>query len=850
MSDDDLHDDPSTAIKDLDKRLSDAFDRCYFQTACRVAAELKRTARGARRLRPYVHALHTLTNTANDVLDPEQGREAAIELIAVLESEDRARQIQPDLDMADYESLVSQVSSCAYDNLGESTAMTHGYNSEGIHDAIAEGIEVCRRTGKLECINCFRGYAVEVFNAADDLEMALHHARQITATGNARPGFDRRWAGTQDETTILLIAGQVEAAEQACRRGLELISTYHSPRRALLLTANHLETIRLLKGEPEPAEKQEADEAIPPAEEFPRYRLLLDQREALRLGLAGDHAAAIQLLTDWDARLNARHCFKYWAEVRLRLIAAYRMMGDDRRAEALARPLESKARDARDWLTLRRLARLLDPSTPVTPTAPSGPLILSATTTIEPAVDTPADEPEPIEDSEPAVSPLGQTIAELMSKMDAAEDSDNEASDTLLESVLAIDPKTATDPGDVAKLLHLARFLTVDPSHGPRLWAWAEAVAAPFPRNATILSLLATLGDRRRTADGSLVAVAIDPKRIDALFKSSLDLDPEHMGNFSRAAIHHYTNGRLNEAERCLARVLRFDRGNAWAAHWLAEIYRDSDRAQDALAVLDLALRAGSESAELAWEALVLAQFLGRHEALLTYAYHYETLAPGQSWTNYYRALALLALGRGEEALAAIDEEERRTEASQLQVNIIRACACSALKREEDFRTHLKVVLAIKLSEVTSLTKNGLINLFDKLWDAATDLPEDDPLRDALVKRLLETGLATDSLFDATRKAAPKVEEIGFFVCKLDQPLDATWKDSPGCLSGESSWTGYEIAWGVLAESEAEASELALQWQARCGVALPATITAIQAEEGQYHDHPGVVWQGLRSPRE
>ena len=52
---------------------------------------------------------------------------------------------------------------------------------------------------------------------------------------------------------------------------------------------------------------------------------------------------------------------EHWLDVRLRLIAAYRLEGDEKRAEALGRQLEAKAREARDWLTLRRLARLLDP---------------------------------------------------------------------------------------------------------------------------------------------------------------------------------------------------------------------------------------------------------------------------------------------------------------------------------------------------------------------------------------------------------------------------------------------------------------------------------------------------------
>jgi hypothetical protein len=45
-----------------------------------------------------------------------------------------------------------------------------------MHGCISDGIQVCQRTGKLECVNCFREYAAEVYLAADDLPMALHQA--------------------------------------------------------------------------------------------------------------------------------------------------------------------------------------------------------------------------------------------------------------------------------------------------------------------------------------------------------------------------------------------------------------------------------------------------------------------------------------------------------------------------------------------------------------------------------------------------------------------------------------------------------------------------------------------------
>src|SRR5262249_7849044 len=112
---------------------------------------------------------------------------------------------------------------CAYDNLADGTGVLEGYNSEGMHGCITDGIQVCRRTGKLRCISCFREYAMDVYTAADDLAMALHHARSISSQqGGWSNRGDRRWLGHKHEAWLLLLAGQVAAAEEALERALTL----------------------------------------------------------------------------------------------------------------------------------------------------------------------------------------------------------------------------------------------------------------------------------------------------------------------------------------------------------------------------------------------------------------------------------------------------------------------------------------------------------------------------------------------------------------------------------------------------------------------------------------------------
>ncbi len=84
MSGDDANpdlDDATDTLDQLEEAKNEAIGHCQHRTACRLASEIKRRARSERRLRPYALALHTLTNLATNLLDPEQGREAAIEFL-------------------------------------------------------------------------------------------------------------------------------------------------------------------------------------------------------------------------------------------------------------------------------------------------------------------------------------------------------------------------------------------------------------------------------------------------------------------------------------------------------------------------------------------------------------------------------------------------------------------------------------------------------------------------------------------------------------------------------------------------------------------------------------------------
>ena len=152
--------------------------------------------------------------------------------------------------------------------------------------------------------------------------------------------------------------------------------------------------------------------------------------------------------------------------------------------------------------------------------------------------------------------------------------------------------------------------------------------------------------------------------------------------------------------------------------------------------------------------------------------------------------------------------------------------------------------LAEPLSRVDYLTEAGLARLFDRLYRAACGLSSPTGQRDEVERLLIATGLAPEALFEADRAKRDSIDDLGFFVAVVHQPLGPDWPTSSGCLAGQSEWTAYRAAWGVLARDEEEAGAIALAWQARIG-SLPPRLVEVQSQGGSYRDAPGVVWQGL-----
>ena len=109
-------------------------------------------------------------------------------------------------------------------------------------------------------------------------------------------------------------------------------------------------------------------------------------------------------------------------------------------------------------------------------------------------------------------------------------------------------------------------------------------------------------------------------------------------------------------------------------------------------------------------------------------------------------------------------------------------------------------------------------------------------------------GLAPEEVFEAERLSNQETD-VTLFRCLVRQPLDDQWNDFEGRLAGQEDWDEYLAEWGVIAEDEDAAAEIAIDWQSRCYV-VPAEIEAIAPSEDTFFDAPGAVWQGMRYPPE
>ncbi|MCA9130788.1 MAG: hypothetical protein KDB22_27065 [Planctomycetales bacterium] len=852
-------------LQELSAKESELTRLCQFESANRVASEVRRLARGERRFVPYLQATFTIMNTAADRLNPQAGRDAAIEIIGLLESNDLARAIQPDLSDQEYDAAVHWYSSCGYDNLAKATAEICGHNSDGIHACVNEGIEVCRRTGKTQCITCFREYATEVYRAADDPDLALHYARMGVAGVNRGP-HDRRWAGARDVMDILLSRGELAAAVESVDAVIEFADVWHSPIRARLITKTRLTEIAYLLGEPHRWQDQCQQES-PQTGEFLAHELLSEHTQASIDCLAGHFDAAIERLARWDQYLTRRKCFEHWSKTRLRLLAAHRMAGHQHEFERLADQLQKKSQSARDWHVLHCLNHLRDESSiavpiPLTANFDVGPFaatrtkvpsttsaFMSSNTTLECSAEEPIATSVQSEVEIPAVIKNIQLRLGLLVPDVTSTGEDQDSIDKIITDLLAISPENLGSEKTQSAFRHWAlntiAYLVHEADRVEEIWDWAGGLLSVKRQDAVTLSLYARLGCILRYDYAEQMSDKIDDRHLESWFRESLDLDFEKATNFERAGDFFLFQENLGEAERCYARGCRLDRSHAELASKLARIYRRTEREHDALAVLDMAIRAGADDPNLLWEAALTAQSLDQHESTLAYLRAYQNAVPDQPWFNYYRAIALLELQRYPEALAAAQLEAELNPDCTFPVLVQRAGVAAGTGQLAELQQLVSEIVSIPLASIDYMTLSGLEKVMFILWKATESLAEDDPVRAQVRDRLVASSLAPERLFELHRVKGDPIEGLKFYLCLVEQPLDEHWYNWHGRLAGEEGFTSYRVAWGVLARTGTEAAELVLEWQSRC-YPLEARVVDVELVDEGYTEHMGVVWQRFR----
>ena len=846
----------------LNAREEENQQKCYRRSAVRIAQEIRRRAKAEQRLLPYMHACFRVMVNSSSLFDAAAGRDASIELIRLLESPEQARRIQPDISDSDYEHAIHWLSSCAYDNLADNTAELLGYNSDGMHQCINDGVQVCRRTGKLQCISCFREYAAHVYCAADDMEMAIHFARQ--SVDNPNPASEaRRWASSHTLTRMLLRSGRLQDAMESVQRGWQLVGTYHSPLEAQHKTFELYGEIMALSGQA--IDPGLAPKELPPQDEYPHLHMVKDYVAAVRELMAGDFQSAIARLTPWDTLLQSRQQLSNWLQTRLRLLCAVRMSGDIDRLRSLSQELEPIARKARDWYTLRCLTQINDLQQPAMPVPTLKPFTLGPLAPKQPqtvrevsqdAATGSAQEPNVSADDSgsqvpdiPAdFQPLAMNILMLGQKIQFGVDFDPVELSKARAALLNVNASAEDPPHRIHWLLHLMTFVLPPSTEAEAVWQWTQRLAELRPQDAVAMNLHATIASRIYLVDEASMANApLTKEQIAERLRRSLDIDPSRASNFERAGEFYARFGEDSEAERCFARAFRLDRNRTSAALSLSDIYARTDRPTDALEVLDLSLREGQGDARAAWQAAVLSSYLEKYEVALTYLKRFGEAVPDHAGMVYYQAQALLALRRPDEALEAIKRFYELEPDRPFVARLIESAAHGQKRDHANTIASLELFLNESLSTVDYLPTQAIAKLIDLLWNACEWLDSTEPIRQRLLKMIVSSGMTPERYFESLRMARSKEEGVSFYIVAIHQPLPDDWGQSPGCGAGQQEWSQYAIRYGVLSTSQAKAERLALEFQAQSGLP-PATLGEVQAFDQEYVDSPGIVWQSIPEP--
>ncbi len=880
------------------------------RSALKAMTEAKRFAKTHHLLMPYIHACFSITNYCQALFEPEIGADNAMEIIALVESEEKARKFQHDFDQDFYEYTVHWVSACAYDNLAIHTGTRNGYNSPVVLGAVDDGIHVCRRTGKLECIECFREYAVDTCLASGDFEMGEHYAR-LCATSTARENADdRRYVGYKDLVRLYLAQGKFQAAREALDAAFPFAATFHDPTEAtieLVYLAQRLFWLMGAEAELPPylAEHGFPDGVpeVPSRDENPALDLVRTVNDAIILACQGHYAEALDLLVDLERFLLGQQALEEWFGVRTQRIAVMLLAGQ--KVDEPADELRKRASKACQWSAIYALDTMLQGrcvlnpaaipfpidrgpfATPGTPPSASLlhlelPLMEKTQADFVPGAGQPpkredADKSRLEREAEAWYTALDVLWNELAMHENAVSqaagpiafpkaDELRRLEEDIYARIIALTPETILEPEnrkiDEEEFLTLARPLSRmlilrTPERTGQAWNWTTAFLKSLPDRGRPLSAAAHLAFFFR---GVILAVEKDAasqglptdEELTRMAARAFELEPNRTGVATIAGLIAREFGDVREAQRFFARATQLDRVNEYATVSLAELYDEADRPKDAMAAIDLYTRAGGRHPGMLWKAMEIAFQNEMPQSFLLYYSAYSENQPSFPYLEGQRIWALITTERYADAL-----------------EVLRAIDFGNSPMPKD-RLFLEAFLLAELGDESWLSpfeaaldsddaSNDLTGLFGAsfdpcgpLWKHVATLPDTNIRRNRFEQFLFERGLVPDAWFytDEEENAAADEEDLplrGYYRCVLLQPLEPQTPAYARWIQIPETDKAYIALWAVLADSEQEAAELAQGMQNRC-YPLPSQILACEQLDSYRIRKSQVVTQGRRMP--
>lgn len=831
-------------------RIWDLHQQMRLRSAHELAKELREHSKDAGNFRQYIGSNFLIFNTGNALQEYATCKAAAVECVTLLESWQSACRFQPDLEDRHFEGLRHDYLPCAYDELAEATGSLSGYNSRDLDNAVQEGIQVCNLVGKTSCIGCFRSYGASRAWAADDVEMALHYCRSARID-DGKADETKVSQSVVSEAHYLLALGDLNGVHALQPLGQQLSegTTFEIIDRFFLdlYRAN----AELLAGNLE-AERR-PPESVVDLERGQHRSADIEVAffESERASLQGRHQDALALVEPLDEELFRTGILDRWFDARVRRIALLERAGESDRARALMPALRERAQAADDFHTLRRLALVEAAGKSAWPHAPVGlptvePVRIAsagASAEVEAPSDAPAEAPSDNGDGhaappeQPSVREDVQALYER--SLERGGDDWEAAHKALAGELEAVSLEGLT----VVERRHLltARSRVFQPVEDPQATLnWCLSVAKPAREDARVMGLLAQVATELHQNHAEALADVLAVEAIQNWAEESVRLDPDDVAVRAYAAYVQKEIGDAAKAERHLARAARLDRSDVWVAQTLAEMYRQSDRDRDALAVLDLCLRSGAQDLGVLWDAAMAANGLDDFQSMHTYLTQYTALNPDYEWGHYYLLLAADALGQDDqlaERLPQVAESAAHLEFAWLSLTI-----AHRTRTDQPVEEALERMVSMPLEQLEFFTAHGL---HANLMRVLKLLVEKDPEGDSVQRvrtRMLRLGLFNRPAAQLCRAHREEQEQTEYFDIEVVQALDPSWKEDPRRPAGTEDWAALKVSYGVLEESEAAALALVRDLHPDFSSQAP-NLRVANRDERTYTDRRGLFAQ-------